>query len=70
MPIEPLATIVIEGRGYREVHTIPASEVQKIYLKKKLLSEKSYKVELPQGWYWQTEKGEKVYDFGRDKTKF
>jgi hypothetical protein len=59
MPIEPLATITIEGNGYREVHTIPASEVQK-FIKEKVVVGEKYKVELPQGWYWQTDKGEKV----------
>jgi len=59
MTIEPLATITIEGRGYREVRTIPASEVQK-FIKEKVVVGEKYKVELPQGWYWQTDKGEKV----------
>jgi hypothetical protein len=59
MPIEPLATVTIEGNGYREVHTIPASEVQK-FIKEKVVVGEKYKVELPQGWYWQTDKGEKV----------
>jgi hypothetical protein len=59
MSVEPLATITIEGSGYREIHTIPASEVQK-FIKEKVIIGEKYKVELPQGWYWQTDKGEKV----------
>jgi hypothetical protein len=59
MPIEPFATVTIEGNGYREVHTIPASEVQK-FIKEKVVVGEKYKVELPQGYYWQTDKGEKV----------
>jgi hypothetical protein len=59
MSIEPFATVIIEGRGYREVHTIPARDVQK-FIREKVVVGERYKVELPQGWYWQTDKGEKV----------
>jgi len=59
MTIEPLATVTVEGNGYREVHIIPANDVQK-FIKENVVVGEKYKVELPQGYYWQTDKGEKV----------